>query len=156
MKKINGLKLAVSIFLAQAAGGIGAIATTAKIPTWYATLQKPFYNPPNWLFGPVWTILFLLMGVAAYMVWEKKKKWDDKSMRWYWIQLLLNILWSYLFFGMQNPAAGLGEIILLWWAIYQTIKSFNKVSKTAAKLLWPYLGWVSFATLLNLGIWWLN
>lgn len=156
MKQINWVKLVTSLVICQAAGGIGALATTPKIQTWYATLNKPFFQPPNWLFGPVWTLLFLLMGISLYMVWEKKKKLTDPIFNWFWIQLLLNILWSYLFFGAERPGWALVEILGLWWAIKMTMKSFVKAGKTPVRLLIPYLAWVSFATLLNGFVWWLN
>jgi translocator protein len=156
MTKINWPRLIASILIAQLAGGLGAIATTPNIPTWYATLNKPFFNPPSWLFGPVWTLLFLLMGIAFYLIWTKKKSPWHPSLRWYWIQLVLNTLWSFLFFGAQNPGLALVEIFFLWFAIYQTIKSFSPINRTASLLLYPYLAWVSFATLLNAAIFYLN
>ena len=156
MKKNIWQKLLVSIVICQVAGGIGALATTPKIGGWYAGLQKPFFGPPNWLFGPVWTILFVMMGISLYFIWIKKKTLFNKTTSWFWIQLGLNILWSFLFFGMESPILGLVGIFCLWGAIYKTIKVFGAVSKTAGNLLVPYLAWVSFATLLNVGIFWLN
>jgi tryptophan-rich sensory protein len=110
-------------------------------------LVKPSFNPPSWLFGPVWTTLFLLMGVALYLVWQRKK-----ISKWFWIQLLLNILWSVLFFGVKRPDLAFLEIVVLWIAILKTILEFGKVNKKAGRLLWPYLLWVSFAAFLNLMI----
>lgn len=156
MKNNNWLKLGVAIVICEAAGGIGAIATTPKIGSWYAMLNKPFFNPPGWVFGPVWTLLFVLMGIALYLVWVKKKSLTDKIFTWFWIQLGLNILWSFLFFGAESPLLGLIEIVFLWWAIRMTIKIFSKVSTTAGQLLIPYLAWVSFATVLNAAVFWLN
>jgi translocator protein len=148
MKKINWVKLIVALVITQAAGGIGAIFTTPKIQSWYASLNKPFYSPPNWVFGPVWTILFILMGVGLYVAWNKKKSLTDEIFNWFWIQLALNIVWSLIFFGMENPGLALIEILFLWYAILKTTKNFP--------YQYPYLAWVSFATLLNAGVWWLN
>ena len=145
----------MSILLTQGAGGIGAIATTPKIGSWYSTLIKPEFSPPNWLFGPVWTLLFLMMGVAFYLVWIEGKR-ARKALVVFGIQLVLNILWSFLFFGAESPGAAAAEIIVLWWAIAITILTFQKISKTAAWLLVPYLLWVSFASILNMAIFQLN
>lgn len=145
MKKINWAKLVIAILIPQFVGGIGAVFTTPKIQTWYVTLNKPFFQPPNWVFGPVWTILFLMMGVSLYLQW-------GKNLKWFWIQLVLNLLWSVIFFGMERPDLALIEILFLWWAIFNNIKSFGKTGVW----LYPYLAWVSFATLLNAGIWWIN
>jgi translocator protein len=148
MDKINWKKLVVSLVIPQIVGGVGALFTTPKISNWYQGLNKPFYNPPNWVFGPVWTLLFLLMGISLYLVWNKKKKLSNKVFGIFWLQLGLNLLWSILFFGLQSPILGLIEILVLWMAIKKMMKDFP----------WqlPYLLWVSFATLLNIGIWWLN
>lgn len=153
MKIKNWKKLVVAIVVVQVAGGIGAIATTSKIEGWYGQINKPWFNPPNWIFGPVWTVLFLLMGVALYLVWEKKAK---RAMVIFWGQLLLNILWSFIFFGWEKPGLATVEIVILWAAIVATIVSFRKISKTAAGLLVPYLLWVSFAAVLNLSVYQLN
>lgn len=152
MKTIDWKKLLVALIIPQVVGGLGAIATTPKISSWYQSLNKPFFSPPNWVFGPVWTLLFVAMGVAMYLVWKKKKIISN----WYWVQLGLNLLWSVLFFGLESPGLALIEIILLWVAIRKTIVAFGKVSRVAGKILIPYLAWVSFATLLNAGVWWLN
>lgn len=145
MNKINWKKLIISILIPQIIGGLGAVFTTPKIQSWYMTLNKPFFSPPNWVFGPVWTLLFLMMGISLYLRW-------GKNLKWFWVQLFLNLLWSIIFFGLEKPGWALIEIFILWWAIFKTIKSFGKTGK----LLYPYLAWVSFATLLNAGIWWIN
>jgi translocator protein len=145
---MNWKKFMIAVLLTQTAGGIGAIFTTPKIQTWYVTLNKPFFQPPNWLFGPVWTLLFLLMGIGLYIVWNKKKSLTDKVFNWFWIQLALNIVWSLLFFGLENPGLALIEIVFLWMAIRRMMKDIP--------LQLPYLLWVSFATLLNAAVWWLN
>jgi tryptophan-rich sensory protein len=155
MKKFSYGKLIVAIAIPQIAGGIGAIFTTPKIQTWYSGLHKPFFSPPNWVFGPVWSALFLLMGISLFLVW-KKKKLGDKVFNSFWIQLGLNVLWSIIFFGLENPGLALLEIILLWIFIKKNINSFYKVNKKASALLYPYLAWVSFASLLNAAVWWIN
>lgn len=146
--KFNLIKIFLSILICEAAGMVGSIFTVSSVKTWYVTdLVKPNFNPPSWVFGPVWTTLFLLMGIALYLVWQKKK-----ISKWFWIQLLLNILWSVLFFGLKRPDWAFLEIIILWVAILKTILEFGRVDKRAAKLLLPYLLWVSFASILNLAI----
>ncbi|MBP9716462.1 MAG: tryptophan-rich sensory protein [Candidatus Levybacteria bacterium] len=146
------LRLVGFIFLCQAAGLIGSIFTFNSVNTWYLTLEKPFFNPPSFVFGPVWTTLYFLMGVSLFLVWGKKKT----DLKWFWIQLSLNTVWSIIFFGLKNPLFAFIIIILLWISIFQTIKSFKKVNKTASYILYPYLFWVSFASILNLSIVLLN
>lgn len=118
---------------------------------WYNTLNKPFFNPPAWVFAPAWTILYLLMAISAIIIWKKKK-----SLKIFWIQLALNLSWSPIFFGLKNITLALLVILIMWVYIVKTIKAFTKIDKTAGYLLWPYLAWVSFATILNLSIWLLN
>lgn len=151
-------KLIVSVGLCLFVGFAGSFATINAIPTWYATLQKPFFSPPNWIFAPVWTILYVFMGLAAYLVWHKglQKKAIKFALKLFLIQLVLNFFWSIIFFGYRLPGLALGEIILLWIAIFLTIKAFFPINKYAAYLLIPYLTWVSFATILNLAIVLLN
>lgn len=162
MKLPNRTKLLISLALPQAAGLIGSLFTATAIPTWYATLQRPALSPPNWIFGPVWTTLFVLMGIALYLVWKQWAilPWSRTQKRLAMIvfgaQLALNTLWSIIFFGLRNPGAALIEIVFLWLAIAATIYVFAKVSKPAAWLLVPYLAWVSFASYLNYAIWTLN
>lgn len=124
----------------------------SAIENWYAYLNKPFFNPPNWIFGPVWTTLYILMGISAYLVWKKRKGIPF----WFWIQLVLNALWSILFFGLQSPILAFVGVIFLWLSIFLTITSFYRIHKTAAYLLVPYLLWVTFASLLNASIALLN
>lgn len=143
------------ILLAEGAGIVGSFFTTPNIPTWYVTLTKPPIAPPNWVFGPVWTTLFLLMGIAAYLVWRTGVR-SRSALQIFGIQLALNVLWSLIFFGLQNPGAAFIEIILLWLAIAWTIYAFSRHSKLAAWLLAPYIAWVSFASVLNYFIWVLN
>lgn len=156
MHQFFGIILAVLV--AEGAGIVGSIFTVTAIPVWYRDLIKPMFAPPNWVFGPVWTILFMLMGIASYLIWKHgiHKKAVQTALFWYAVQLMLNILWSVLFFGIHSPLLALGEIVVLWVAIALTMASFSRVSKLAAFLLLPYLAWVSFASLLNLFIVLLN
>jgi benzodiazapine receptor len=151
-------KLIFSIFLCLFAGFIGSYFTTPAIPTWFATLQKPSFAPPNWVFAPVWTSLYILMGISLFLVWQKGR--EDKTVKaaiyLFAGQLVLNALWSFVFFGLRSPLLGLIEIIILWIAILATILSFMKISRTAAYLLIPYILWVSFASIVNFSIWSLN
>lgn len=146
------------ILLSEGAGIIGSVFTTPSIPTWYATLVKPALNPPAWVFGPVWTTLFALMGIAAFLVWQHG--WYRRDVRIalgiFVGQLVLNTLWSIIFFGLHSPAAAFAEIILLWLAILATIYAFARVSQVAALLLVPYMLWVSFASYLTYMLWMLN
>lgn len=138
------------------------IATTpiamAAIPAWYADLEKPFFSPPNWVFGPVWTTLYFLIGVSLFLIWQSKgnKKEKTTALTYFAIQLVLNLLWTPIFFGLQSPIFGLITILLLVFFIIRTMQSFMKISPIAAWILIPYLLWVSFATLLNASIVFLN
>lgn len=158
MKIVDILKLVASIILCQLAGLIGSIFTTPAIPTWYESLKKPFFNPPNWIFGPVWVSLYLLMGISLFLIWQRRENNPQakKGLILFFIQLILNALWSGAFFGLKSPLSGLIMIVLLWIAIFFTIQHFLKVSKIAAYLLLPYILWVSFAALLNFSLWVLN
>lgn len=140
-------------------GYLSGTVTRESILTWYPTLVKPAFNPPNWIFAPVWTILYSMMGVAGGLIWnhiESDKEKVKKAFLFFVIQLGLNALWSYLFFGLHNPLLALIEIILLWLMIFETYTQFKNIDKIAGMLLIPYLIWVSFATVLNASIWWLN
>lgn len=158
MKTKNIGKMLLAIAICESAGAIGSLFTTPAIPTWFSGINKPTFSPPNWLFAPVWTILFALMGIAVYLVYRegRSKKTTRIALLIFAVQLLLNILWSVLFFGMHNPGLALIEIICLWIAILFTIISFFRISKPAAILLIPYILWVSFASVLNFSIWRLN
>ncbi|MBI2084227.1 MAG: tryptophan-rich sensory protein [Candidatus Aenigmarchaeota archaeon] len=154
MKRI---KLAISILIPLAVGFLGSLFTTPSIGTWYTTINKPAFNPPDWIFFPVWTTLFILMGISLYLVWENStKKSGKRSFYIFGIQLTLNLLWSILFFGMHKPLYALIDIAVLWVAILLTLLEFRKFSKTASLLLLPYLAWVTFATVLNFSIVLLN
>jgi tryptophan-rich sensory protein len=157
MKLNNTLKLVTSIVLCQIAGLLGSLFTTPAIPTWYKTLNKPFFTPPNWIFSPVWIGLFILMGISLFLVWKRADHPQVKPALFFFsVQLILNVLWSAAFFGLKSPLLGLMDIILLWSVILLTILNFFKVSRLAGALLIPYLLWVSFATLLNFSLWMLN
>ncbi|MDP3997465.1 MAG: TspO/MBR family protein [Candidatus Andersenbacteria bacterium] len=150
--------LVVAVIICEGAGILGAFFTTSAIPNWYATLIRPVLAPPNWIFGPVWTTLYLLMGIAVWLVWQRGWQRSDvkKAVGVFAVQLVLNSVWSIIFFGMQNPGLALLEIAAMWLAIVWTIVLFYRISKPAAYLLLPYLLWVSFASYLNYAIWALN
>jgi len=151
---MNILKLAVSLVGCFLVAFLGSAFTMPSIQTWYLELNKPFFNPPNWIFGPVWTTLYLMMGIALYLIWNKnlKNKKKDAAIKMFILQLVLNLFWSLAFFGLHQPFLALMTIIALWLSIFATIKYFSKISKTAAYLLYPYIFWVSFASILNLFI----
>jgi benzodiazapine receptor len=151
MDRIGIFRLTCSIIICQLAGVVGSIFTISAIPTWYASLNKPWFTPPNWLFGPVWLTLYTLMGISLYLVWSKgfKKKKAKIALGIFAIQLGLNALWSFLFFGLQSPLLGLAGIIPLWIFIALSIWAFYRVDKKAACILIPYIMWVTVATALN-------
>jgi benzodiazapine receptor len=154
-EQATGLFVAVAICFAAA--GLGGLVTTPEIPVWYATLAKPTWNPPAWIFGPVWSLLYLMMAVAAWLVWRQAGIAGAKlPLGLFAVQLTLNSLWSVLFFGLHSPGAAAAEILLLWVAILATLITFWQRSQLAGGLLVPYLAWVSFATVLNVTIWRLN
>lgn len=146
-----------SITLSLSAGFLGSIFTTRSIPTWYANLNQPTFTPPNWIFAPVWTFLYILMGISLYLILvNKKRKEKPLAIKLYLVQLILNTLWSIIFFGAHSLGLALLEIILLWVIIILTIYQFQKLDQNAAWLLLPYLIWVTFASYLNLSLWQLN
>lgn len=152
------LHLSFAILLCELAGIVGSVFTVPAITGWYGGIIKPALNPPAWVFGPVWTGLFLLMGISVFLVWEKgfKQKSVKVALGLFAAQLVLNTFWSIIFFGLHSPAGALVDIVLLWLAILATIFSFAKISSSAAWLLAPYILWVSFAVYLNLAIVMLN
>ena len=158
MKTRNVIKFFVAVVVSQLAGAVGALFTVSSVSTWYTELTKPAFTPPGWIFGPVWTMLYLLMGVAAFLVW--KEGWSRNGVRLalglFLLQLALNALWSVIFFGRNFVVWAFIEIILLWLAILSTALSFRRISRTAFWLMLPYLLWVSFAGYLNISIWLLN
>lgn len=157
-RKIQLGKLALSILVAQSAGLIGAIFTANSVQTWYTTLNRPELSPPNWVFGPVWTLLYTLLGISLYIVWTRHVGGRARTLwlRLFFIQLVLNTLWSILFFGMQNPEVAFYEILTLLASIAGLIGLAFSFDKRVPLLLLPYLCWVSFAMYLNYAIWQLN
>jgi benzodiazapine receptor len=147
-----------AVAICEAAGILGSLFTTPKIATWYQTLILPSFAPPSWVFAPVWTTLYLLMGISLFLILrERQKKIPiSRPISIFAIQLALNVLWSYLFFGLQSPLLGLIGIIVLWVAIVLTIREFDRISRPAAYLLLPYIVWVTIAAVLNYSIWALN
>ena len=150
----KAVALVVFIGISQLAGLLGSIVTSPAIGTWYASLAKPFFTPPSWAFAPVWITLYALMGIALWLVWRKQPSRQPYVL--FAIQLALNALWSFLFFGLQSPILGLAEIAILWIVIALTLRSFYKVSRPAGLLLLPYIAWVTIALALNLSIFLLN
>jgi translocator protein len=152
----KGLNFAASIGVCQFAGIVGSLFTASTVSSWYPTLIKPNFSPPAWLFAPVWVLLYFLMGISLYLIWQNKAKDNKKSLIIFGIQLILNAFWSFLFFGLKSPLYGLIDILLLLAAIIFTIAFSFKISYYAAILLIPYLAWVCFATILNYSIMSLN
>lgn len=151
------LKLILCLLGPLAIGAISGLATSSSINNWYLTLNKPSFNPPNYLFGPVWTFLYLLMGVSLFLIIEAPGSIDkQKALIIFTIQIFLNFCWSFLFFKFHWPGIALVEIILIWSSILSMIITFRKLNKIAAYIQIPYLLWVSFATILNASIWYLN
>jgi len=157
MKFKNILKLVFSILLCQGAGFLGSLATRPAIGGWYAGLVKPAFSPPNWIFVPVWTLLYFLMGASLFLVLKTKaKERQQRALFLFFIQLILNISWSVIFFNLKAPLTAFIEIIALWYFIFLTTKAFLRISRLAGFLMIPYLLWVSFAAFLNFSIFWLN
>lgn len=153
------LGLVVFVVVCFAVAGLGSLFTTPRVAdgAWYDTLSKPFFTPPSWLFGPVWTVLYLAVAVSGWLAWRRRGfSGAPAAMALFAAQLALNLLWSVVFFGLRAPGLGLVEILVLWAAILATILAFRPISRPAALLLVPYLAWVTFATALNAGIWLLN
>lgn len=149
--------LVLFLLLTFSVSGIGGLFTSRSVGTWYQTLRKPSWSPPDWVFSPVWITLYAMMAVAAWLVWRKGGfARFSPALVFFSLQLLLNALWSFLFFGLRSPGAGLADIIPLWIAILATTVLFWRVSTAAGLLFVPYLGWVGFALALNLSLWRLN
>ncbi len=143
----------VGVFLAA---GLGSVFTATSVNTWYPALAKPPWTPPAWVFGPVWTLLYAMMAIAAWLVWRRGGDAARRGLRWFVVQLALNVLWSVIFFGGRMPGLATVDIVALWGAAIVTGITFWRISRTAGLLLVPYLLWVSFATMLNIAIWRLN
>jgi tryptophan-rich sensory protein len=158
MKKNEVLKLIFAVLISEFAGLVGSLFTFPSIVGWYAGLRKPWFTPPNWLFGPVWVTLYFLMGVSLYLVWKKgiDRKGARRAVGMFCVQLALNALWSVLFFGLHSALYGLICIAALWVAILATMVAFYGVSKKAVVLLLPYILWVTVAMALNYYVWLLN
>jgi len=153
----KSLLLFSCIALCLGSGFLGSIFTTPSIPTWYSSLLKPSFTPPSWLFAPVWTFLYILMGISLYTILiTKKHKQKSLAIKLFLVQLLLNTLWSVIFFGAHQLGLAFLEIMLLWVVLLATIYKFQKLDQNAAWLLLPYLIWVTFASYLNFTIWQLN
>ena len=153
------VRLILACAVSLSAGLAGSLFVTGGgYASWYAALEKPSFTPPNWIFGPAWTTLYILMGVAAFLVWQKgpSTRAVRIALAWFLVQLIINALWTPVFFGLHRIGLALAVIVLLWVAIVITACYFARVSRPAAALLAPYLAWVSFATVLNASIWWLN
>ena len=155
---MNYKRLIISLALPQLAGLIGSFFTVSAIATWYAALQRPSFSPPNWLFGPAWITLYILMGISVYLVWQKLEQNEKaKGVLWlFWVHLFFNAIWSIIFFGLQNPGLAFINIIIIWLLIIALMIKFWKINHWATYLLIPYLLWVSFASVLNYFIWYLN
>ncbi|ACO33853.1 TspO/MBR family protein [Acidobacterium capsulatum ATCC 51196] len=149
--------LAVWLLVCYAVAALGTVPTTHAVATWYGSLAKPAHTPPNWVFGPVWTLLYTLMAVAVWLVWESPASYlRTRSVFRFWVQLGLNLLWSYLFFGGGHLLGGLIDILALWLMVLIVTVHFWHVRKWAGALMIPYLLWISFAAYLNWGVWQLN
>ena len=150
--------LAFFVSVCLAAGGLGSIATARSVSDWYPLLAKPTWNPPSWIFGPVWTFLYILMGAAAWRVWRSAGSFTaaQSALLLFFVQLALNIIWSWIFFGLRMPGPALIELTLLWVGIAATIKVFLVIDTLAALMMSPYILWVTFAGFLNFAIWILN
>ncbi|HOZ69592.1 MAG TPA: tryptophan-rich sensory protein [Chitinophagaceae bacterium] len=152
------VKLIIAIAIPVLVGAISGYFTITGVESWYQTIQKPSWNPPNWIFGPVWTTLYVMMGIALWVVWKEDTSRELKMIAFilFAAQLLLNFFWSFIFFKLEQPGWAFAEIVVLWLAILATIFAFGQVNKAAAWLLVPYIAWVSFAGILNYTIWRLN
>jgi len=156
MNARNWISLVIFIVVCLGIGGLGAMATTPEIDGWYRTIEKPSWNPPDWIFGPVWTTLYIMMAIAGWRVWTMADTKRTLPISLFGIQLLLNLAWSFIFFAMRQPGWAFAEIVVLWLAITATMLTFFQRSKLAGVLFIPYWAWVSFASVLNFTIWRMN
>ena len=152
------VKFIIAVAIPLVVGSVAGIFTSSSVDTWFPTLNKPSFNPPSWIFGPVWTILYILMGIAFYLVWKNSQpgKLRTTAFALYFAQLLPNFLWSIIFFYLHQPGWAFADILILWLLIILTMIAFARISSAAAWLLAPYLAWVSFASVLNYTIWQMN
>lgn len=157
---MNYKRLVISLALPHAAGLLGSFFTVSSVSTWYVSLAKPSFNPPNWIFGPVWLLLYTLMGISIYLIWQDikwyKKKKVKKAWKLFWIHLIFNASWSIIFFGLHSPGLAFVNIVVLWTLIAILMTKFQAINKVATYLLVPYWFWVGFAVVLNFSIWKLN
>ena len=149
-------KIVICVLICVGLGSASGFSTVSAIAGWYQSIQKPSWNPPNWLFGPVWTVLYIMMGISVALIWHSRHNAKKTAISFFVVQLMLNLLWSYIFFGKQDIFLAFIEIIAMWIFILLTIIFFYRINKTSAYLLIPYLLWVSFATFLNYSIYLLN
>jgi translocator protein len=151
-------KLVTAILFCLIVGSLGSLVTTPGPGSWYSSLAKPFFAPPTWVFAPVWITLFTLMGISLYLVWQSgtEKPAVRTALAFFGVQFFLNVIWSFLFFGLKSPLLGLADIVLLWLMIAATIAAFYRVNRTAAYLLVPYIAWVTLATALNGAVYFMN
>jgi translocator protein len=151
-------KLAAAVLFCLIVGSLGSLVTITGPGSWYSTLQKPFFTPPGWVFAPVWITLFILMGIALCLVWESGtgKRDVQIALGIFGVQFILNVIWSFLFFGLRSPILGFIDILLLWVMIVMTMRAFYRVKKSAAYFLIPYITWVSIALALNGAIFFMN
>lgn len=156
--KIDWLKFGISQVICHSAGLIGSLLSGDGVSNWYRYLNKPFFTPPDVIFGPVWFTLYTLMGISLYLIWDlnKNTKAVDHGLKWFYAQLLLNAMWSFFFFGVRSPAIALGIILVLNYAIFMCIRYFWNLNRTASYVLIPYISWVLFATVLNFTLMVLN
>lgn len=155
----KSFKLISSIAICLLIGSLGSFFTASAVTTWYAYLVKPPFSPPSFIFAPVWTVLYVLMGISFYLIWDKKINGNrkiDTAIKLFWTQLALNAIWSPIFFGAKKLFLAFLVIVLMWFFIRKTIIAFGKIDKKASRLLYPYLAWVSFAVILNFSVWLLN
>lgn len=159
MKKINLPKLISSFLICFLVAAIGSYVTIPSISMWYVAINKPWFTPPDWVFAPVWTILYIMMAVSLYIIWNSKTKLKivkEKALKMFAVQLFLNALWSVMFFGIYNPGLAYCVIIFLWLSVFLLIRYSKKISNIATNLLYPYILWITFAASLNLAIYVLN
>jgi len=152
----NALKLIIALAIPLLIGFSGSYFTISEIGSWYQTIQKPSWNPPNWIFGPVWTTLYVLMGISLFLVWRSTDSQKGAAIILFTLQLVLNFFWTFIFFKQHQIGFAFAEILALWLMILLTIFAFGRINKLAAWLLVPYISWVSFAAILNFTIWQLN
>lgn len=154
MRKV--VSLVVCMVVCYGAAAVGGLATGGSVSGWFQTLKRPSFQPPDWLFGPVWTLLYGLMAVSAWLVYVKTGRVRSTPMTLFVVQLVLNVAWSIIFFGLHRPGLAVFDIVALWVAIIATIVAFWRISMTAGVLMLPYLAWVTFASVLNVSLWHLN